>query len=67
MPRGSLLGGSNEEGAHWSGRAVVGVRRRMGRWRQLGQEVTGDEGVDVDELCARAVLLKVVTGPEVHG
>jgi hypothetical protein len=35
------------------------------RW--CGRKVADGEGVDVDELRARAVLLRVVAGPEVHG
>jgi hypothetical protein len=42
-------------------------QRRRERWRRLRQKVTSDEGVDVDELRARAVLLEVVAGLEVHG
>jgi hypothetical protein len=38
-----------------------------GRWRQLGLEVGGGEGVDVVELRTRVVLLKVVARPEVLG
>jgi hypothetical protein len=38
-----------------------------GRWRQLGLEVSGGEGVDVVELWTRAALLEVVVRPEVLG
>jgi hypothetical protein len=41
--------------------------RQRGRRQQLGQEVTDDEGVDIDKLWARADLLEVVAGLEVHG
>jgi hypothetical protein len=66
MPRGSLLGGqirrelTGEVGRWWV------FSSGGGRWWQLEQEVTDDKGVDVAELRAHVVLLKVVVGPEVH-
>jgi hypothetical protein len=44
-------------------------RSQMGEGDQqrYGRKVTDGEGVVVDELWARAVLLEVVAGPDAHG
>jgi hypothetical protein len=50
----------------------AGLRRRRtqtgeGDRQWCGRKVVNGEGVDVDEIRARAILLEGVVGPEVHG